>query len=170
MIRGRHGQCLCWSVQKSEHLVRSLYLSLPGVIFCVATSLLMFAAASVYAGEPIMTLAMNQSPEKYSPPSFLQLAFGTNSFYFDTQSDPSEVVSINTAKVDLFVPVNQIEVQTNIVQGESFRLVRENSRSNKPLTVAAGYGQIWDEKSTLRKIYCGYQDPGCAYVSASFSF
>ena len=157
-------------VQKTENHARPLYLSAPRLILCVAASFLNFAAFSVCAGEPVMTLAMNPSPEKHPAPSFMQLASGTDSLYLGRQSDPPEVVSINIAKVDLFVPVSQIEVQTNTAQSESFQLVRENSRSNKPLTVAAGYGQIWDDKSTLRKIYCGYQDPGCAYVSASFSF
>ena len=157
-------------MQKTENHARPLYQSAPRLIFCVAASFLNFAAVSVCAGEPVMTLAMNPSPEKHPAPSAMQLASGTDSLYLGRQSVPSEVVSINTAKVDLFVPVSQIEVRTDTVQGESFQLVRENSRSSKPVTVAAGYGQIWDDKSTLRKIYCGYQDPGCAYVSASFSF
>ena len=100
----------------------------------------------------------------------MQLVFGTNSLYFDLQNNQPKIFSLNVAKMDLFAPVSQIEFQTNSIQGESFRLIREISRSSNHVTVEAGYGQIWDDKSMLQKICSDYQDPGCAYVRAHFSF
>lgn len=57
---------------------------------------------------------------------------------------------------------------------DAFQFVHENlpssSRSNVIFSVQAGYERTWDEKSMLAKICDGYQEPGCAYVSANFSF
>ncbi len=100
----------------------------------------------------------------------MELAFGMNSLYFNPQNKQTTVFSINIAKTDLLVPVSQIESQTNSLKGEALLQIREISRSSKPITVEAGYGQIWDDKSTLQKICSDYQDPSYAYVSAHFSF
>ena len=64
------------------------------------------------------------------------------------------------------------ENQTNTVKGETFVSIHEDwhVHAKKPVTVQAGYGQMWDDKSMLQKISCGHQEPGCAYVSANFSF
>jgi hypothetical protein len=136
------------------------------VIFSVVILLLTFAAGSTFAGEPQTILALNPIPE----PSFMELAFGMNSLYFNPQNKQTTVFSINIAKTDLVVPVSQIESQTNSLKGEALLQIREISRSSKPITVEAGYGQIWDDKSTLQKICSDYQDPSYAYVSAHFSF
>lgn len=117
-----------------------------------------------------MTLSAYPLSEVRPAPSFTQWASSSDSLYLCRQSDPSEAGSINTEEADLFLPAGHDETQTNAVRGESFLLVRENSRSSKPLTVEAGYGRIWDDKSTLQKICADYQDPGYAYVSARFSF
>ena len=93
-----------------------------------------------------------------------------DSLYFNLQKTQSKFFSPNVAKTDLFVPVSQIESQTNSIKGESLLEICETSRSRRPITVEAGYGQIWDDKSTLQKICSDYQDPGYAYVSAHFSF
>ena len=92
-----------------------------------------------------------------------------NSLYFNLQNRQAGVFTLNISKTDLFVPVSQIESQTNSIKDESLLQIREMSRS-KPITVEAGYGQIWDDKSTLQKICSDYQDPSYAYVSAHFSF
>jgi hypothetical protein len=161
---------LNFSVQKAIHLGRLPHSSVPGRIFCVVILLLTLATGSVLAGEPATILALNPSSEQDPAASFMQLVFGTNSLYFDLQNNQSTVVSFNAVKTDLYVPARQIEFQTNSIQDESFLLIRETSRSSKPVTVVAGYGQIWDDKSTLQKICSDYQDPGYAYVSARFSF
>ena len=120
---------------------------------------------------------MRQMPDRkagLSPSVILEtlnFTSGSDSLYlFYRQSDPSEAVSINIEKVDLFLPTKHDETQTNAIQGDAFLLVRNNSRAIKPVIVTAGYRQIWDDKSTLQKICLDYQDPGYAYVSASFSF
>jgi hypothetical protein len=153
-------------VQKARHFGQSPHR----VIFSVVTLLLTFAAGSTFAGEPATILALNPSQEKDPAPSFMQLAFGMNSLYFNLQDKQAMVFSLNVTKTDLFVPVSQIESQTNSLRGEALLQIREISRSSKPITVEAGYGQIWDDKSTLQKICSDYQDPGYAYVSAHFSF
>jgi hypothetical protein len=158
-------------VQKTAYHARSLHLFALGVIFLAATSLLTFAAVSVYAGEPIMTLSPYPLSEVRPALSFTQWASGSDSLYlFYRQSDLSEAGRINTEIADLFLPTRHVEAQTNAVQGDAFLLIRNNFHSSKPVTVAAGYRQIWDDKSTLQKICLDYQDPGYAYVSASFSF
>jgi hypothetical protein len=157
-------------VQKPKHHDRSLHRPASRVIFCVATTLLTFAAVSVYAGEPIMTLSPSPLSEVRPAPSFTQWASGMDSLYLCPQGDPSKAGSVNTEEADLFLPAGHVESQTNAIQGESFLWVHNNSRSSKPLTVQAGYGRIWDDKSTLQKICSDYQDPGYAYVSARFSF
>ena len=118
-----------------------------------------------------MTLAVDLPSEQQDSPSFTEWASGSDSLYrFYGQSNPSETGRINAPEPDLFSPAKHDETQTNAVQGDAFLLVRNNFRSTKPVTVDAGYRQIWDDKSTLQKICADYQDPGYAYVSASFSF
>jgi hypothetical protein len=153
-------------VQKARHFGQPPHR----IIFSVVTLLLTFAAGSTFAGEPVTIMALNPAPKKNPAPSFMQLAFGMNSLYFDLQNNQPKIFSLDVAKTDLFVPVSQIEFQTNSIQDESFRLIREISRSSKPVIVEAGYGQIWDDKSMLQKICSDYQNPGCAYVRAHFSF
>ena len=153
-------------MQKARHFGRSPHR----VIFSVVTLLLAFAAGSTSAGEPVTILALNPLPEKTPIPFFMQLAFGMNSLYFNLQNNQSKIVSLNVARTDILIPLSQIEPQTNSLQGEPLLQIRETSRSSKPITVEAGYGQIWDDKSTLQKICSDYQDPGYAYVSAHFSF
>jgi hypothetical protein len=83
-----------------------------------------------------------------------------------TTKQPPETISA-AAPADLKSDTNNPLLN---VQPESFPLVREDSHPNKPVTVQAGYGRIWDDQSTLQKIACDHQEPGCAYVSANFSF
>jgi hypothetical protein len=45
-----------------------------------------------------------------------------------------------------------------------------HGRSNEGMIVSAGYGQIWGDASMFRKICPDHQDPGWAYVKASFTF
>jgi hypothetical protein len=158
------------AVQKPKHHDRSLHRPASRVIFCVATTLLTFVAVSVYAGEPIITLSPDPLSEVRPALSLTQWASFSDSLYLYRQGDPSEAGSINTEEADLFLPAGHDEAQTNALQGESFLMVRSNLRPSKPVTVDAGYRQIWDDKSMLQKICADYQDPGYAYVSASFSF
>ncbi len=165
IITGWHGHCSIFPVQKARHFGQPPLR----VIFSVVTLLLTFAANNILAGEPATILALNPPLEQDPPTSFKQLALGMNSLYFNLQNRQAGVFTLNISKTDLFVPVSQIESQTNSIKDESLLQIREMSRS-KPITVEAGYGQIWDDKSTLQKICSDYQDPSYAYVSAHFSF
>jgi hypothetical protein len=148
-------------VQKTEHFARLPRPSATGKGFCVAASFLILVATSLHAGEPAMTLAMNE-------PSGNNFAADNSSF--NLKNSQPEVASLNDEKVAALSSVSQIENQTNSGQPESLQLVRESSQPNKPVTVQAGYGRIWDDQSTLQKISAGHQEPGCAYVSAKISF
>jgi hypothetical protein len=70
----------------------------------------------------------------------------------------------------------ELELMTPaIVAGrESFLIVQKNlgvhGRSNEWMMVSAGCGQIWGDASMFRKICPDHQDPGWAYVKASFTF
>jgi hypothetical protein len=112
-----------------------------------------------------MTLAMKQSPGKNSSTARSHLFSDTNKISFDLKRAKPKVQA-----PAVFSSGGEIEIQSNSVPGEPFLLVREDFHSIKPLTIQAGYGQIWDDKSTLQKICSDHQEPGCAYVSANFSF
>ncbi len=117
-----------------------------------------------------MTLAINSWSDKHTESFLTSLAPVSDSLYFYRQSSLPEATGTNSEKTDPFFPASRLEAQTNAFQNEALLLVHDASRSNKPVTVDAGYRQIWDDKSTLQKICLDYQDPGYAYVSASFSF
>src|SRR5450755_2326540 len=104
-----------------------------------------------------MTLAMNEPSKNSLPASSLDLRSNTDSPILSLKNHQPEAAS-------------QIESPADFRQPESFTLVRENSHPNKPVTVRAGYGRIWDDQSTLQKIVCDHQETGCAYVCANFSF
>lgn len=151
-------------MQKTEHHSRLFHLFATGKFFCIITVLLILIASPLRAAEPTMALAVNQPVKKSSVILPVNPASDTNISLFNPK-----ISSINEKPVVL-TPIIQIEKQTNSIQLESSLVVRENSGSNKPVTVQAGYGQIWDDKSTLQKICSDHQEPGCAYVSANFSF
>ena len=144
-------------MQKTERFTRLLRLSATGKGFCVAASLLIFLTVPLHAGEPVMTLAMNEPSKNNSAASSLDLTAGTGSAPLNLKTSQPEAVS-------------QIESPADFQQPESLQLVRESSHPNKPVSVRAGYGRIWDDQSTLQKIACDHQETGCAYVSANFSF
>jgi hypothetical protein len=148
-------------------------LSLTGKGFCVITTLLILAAASLRAAEPVMTLVMNQPTGGKSTASSVYLACDTGSLFFNLISSLPRARNLDNVKAATWASGIPAENQTHdFLERESFLLIREDSHShsNRPVTVRAGYGQIWDDKSTLQKISAGQQEPGFAYVSARFSF
>jgi hypothetical protein len=157
-------------VQKTEQFARLIRPSATGKGFCVAASLLILIANSLRAGEPVMTLAMNEPSEKNSPALPVDLMSDTGNSLLNLKSRQPEAASLNDGKPVALSLGSQIENQTNSSQRDSLLLVREGSHPNKPVTVQAGYGRIWDDQSTLQKISAEHQEPGCAYVSANFSF
>jgi hypothetical protein len=153
-------------VQKIKQFARLPRLSATRKGLCIAASFL-FLAAAVRAGEPAMTLAMNE-PSANSSASSLNLVPDSNGSNLNLPNTQPEAASPVAEKE--VVSGGQIENQTDLGERESSQLVRENSHSEKPVSITAGYGRIWDDQSTLQKIAVGHQEPGCAYVSAKFSF
>ena len=151
-----------------------------GNFFCIFTSLLIFAAVDLHAGEPIMepvlTLAMNQSAGKIflaTPADLLSDADVSFTGFNLANNRPVTVNPAREAATEISADV-RFEKQTNPARHDAFLLLYENltsnSRSNVSFSLEAGYSRIWDEKSMLQKICCDRQDPGCAYVGANFSF
>jgi hypothetical protein len=161
---------LDWGVQKTEYFTRLLRLSATGKGFCFAASLLVFVTVPLHAGEPVMTLAMNEPSKNSSAASSLDSTPGADSSLLDLKTSQPKAVNTNDDKLVAWSPAGQMESQAGSVPPESLRLVRESSHPNKPVTVQAGYGRIWDDQSTLKKIACDHQETGCAYVCANFSF
>jgi hypothetical protein len=173
MIIGWHMPCFNQCVRKTELFARLLHLSMTGKGICAITSLLILAAAPVRAGGPVMTLVMNQPTGGKPTASTVYSGPETGSLFFNLISSQPEAVNPDKVKAVAWASGIPSENQTNnSFQRESFLLIREDSHShsNRPVTVRAGYGQIWDDKSTLQKISAGQQEPGFAYVSARFSF
>jgi hypothetical protein len=160
-------------VRKTKFLSQLLHLSLMGKGFCVLTLLLILGAVSIRAGEPVTTLIMNQPTGGKFTASSVYSASGTGSLFFNLISSLPEEAYPDKVKAATWASGIPAENQTHdFLEHESFLLIREesHSHSNRPVTVRAGYGQIWDDKSTLQKISAGQQEPGFAYVSARFSF
>jgi hypothetical protein len=173
MIIGWHTHCLNQCVRKTELFARLLHLSMTGKGFCAITSLLILAAAPVRAGGPVMTLVMNQPTGGKPTASTMFSISDTGSLFFNLISSQPEAPNPDKVKAAAWASGIPPENQTHdSLERESFLLIREDSHShsNRPVTVRAGYGQLWDDKSTLQKISAGQQEPGFAYVSARFSF
>jgi hypothetical protein len=138
-------------VQNAKQFIHLLRLVVRGKGFSVAALLLVLAATPLRAGEPFVKLAMDK-------PSGINFAAKP----LDLSPTAGKPVALSTDC--------QFESQPDSDQPESFPLVRTGSHSNKPVTIQAGYGRIWDDQSTLQKICADHQEHGCAYVSARFSF
>ncbi|MEJ0090470.1 MAG: hypothetical protein WDM80_12105 [Limisphaerales bacterium] len=158
-------------MQKTEHAGRLLHLSGTGKGFCVIICLLVLAVSSVRAQEAIMTLAMNQPVKKESSVFTAYSLYDINSSPSNVKNDQPQIVTLNDEKTAALKSDILLENQTNSIVRESFLIIQDSrSHSNRIVTVQAGYGQLWNDNSMLQKIVCGHQEPGCAYVSANFSF
>jgi hypothetical protein len=157
-------------VQKTEQFAQLPRLSTTGKGFCLPASMLILVATLLRAGEPVMTLAMEPPPENSSTASSLDLTANTDSSFLNLKNSQPEAANSNNEKPVTLPSGNQIENQNTLAQPESFSLAREELHANKPVSIQAGYGRIWDDQSTLQKICADHQEPGCAYVSANFSF
>lgn len=171
-----HPHCWNQSVQKTESLTRLLLLFTTGKAFCLVASLLIIAAPSILAGEPVMMLAMadHQSPvaSRVAVTTSLPAVPGS-SLAAPTNNSPVTVRPEKEASAE-FTTETRLEKPVGSGQADGLQLVHKNlsasSGSNVAFSVQAGYGRIWDEQSMLQKISAGHQETGCAYVSANFSF
>jgi opacity protein-like surface antigen len=166
-------------VRKAEHFARLLHLYMTGKGLGVIVALLILAASSAQAAEPTLTLALAHDPqpqEKTFVATYGNLMSGTDSSFsdFSLKDGEPETISLLNEKAPESLPNVRLEKQTNSDHRDPFQIVHENltasSRSNLSFSLQAGYGRIWDEKSMLQKIVSDRQEPGCAYVSADFSF
>jgi hypothetical protein len=92
-----------------------------------------------------------------------------------TISQPTKKPSSPVNQSQKFSALEQdLLTPANLAGHESFPIVQKNldahGRSNERMLVSAGCGQIWGDASMLKKICPDHQDPGWAYVKASFRF
>jgi hypothetical protein len=177
-IAGWHPHCWIQRVQKTEHPARLPHLSATGGIFCIITSLLIISPVSVHAGEPVVTVALEdqQTPVKSTMPAATNFLSVADSPLFELKSAPPAMLSLEkesevAAETSTTAP---LEKAVKADQREPLQLVHKNlsnsSRSNVALSVQAGYGRIWDDQSMLSKISGNHQETGCAYLGARISF
>jgi hypothetical protein len=104
------------------------------------------------------------------------LAFAAISARADlTISQPAKNLSSPVNQSQKFGALEQdLMTPAKLAGSEPFLIVQKNlgvhGRSNERMLVSAGCGQIWGDASMLRKICPDHQDPGWAYVKASFRF
>jgi len=164
-------------VQKTEPHARLLHLSTTGNAFCIIISLLIVAAVSACAEEPVSKLTLenhHQPPVETNVPAQMNLLSSPESSLFDLKSSPPATSRPGKEAAVEFSTDARLEQSAKSGQGDSFQLAHENrtssSRSNMSFSIHVGYGKIWDEKSVLSKISADHQETGCAYVRANFSF
>jgi hypothetical protein len=133
-------------MQRIGHLTPSQPLAV-GKILRRAVWLLIFAAISARADLTI------------SPPE--------KNLEENLSASVSQPQKFSALELELMTPAK-------LAGNEPFLIVQKNpgvhDRSNERMLVSAGCGQIWGDTSTLKKICPDHQDPGWAYVKASFSF
>jgi hypothetical protein len=178
-------------VQRTGHFGRLLRLFAARRIFCIITSLVIFAAIRVDSQKPMLAVAMvrHTLPQKKMPlPVELPVAtkppVATHDL-FATKIVPPPVDLIR--KDEKKIPTEpEAESAPNLPwdllsekpdNSDQFSLVRllhkklgVNGRSPRWLDVQAGYGAACFDHDDMKKIAPDWQPPSCLYVKASFSF
>jgi hypothetical protein len=160
-------------VRKTYHIARLFHLSLIGDGVGVLIAMLSLIATSATA-QPFLTLAPARDPqmtEKTFTATYGDLLSGVDESSFSLKDGKLETLGLQYEKTTESLAEVRLEKQSRSGQRDPFQFVHESSsQSNMSFSLQAGYGRIWDEKSMLQKIASDRQDPGCAYVSANFSF
>jgi hypothetical protein len=160
-------------VRKTDYITRLFHLSGTGDGFGVVIAMLILIATSA-AAQPFLTLAPARDPqmtEKTFTATYGDLLSGVDESSFNLKDGQLEAVGLQYEKTTESLAEVRLEKQSRSGQRDPFQFVHESSsQSNMSFSLQAGYGRIWDEKSMLQKIASDRQDPGCAYVSANFSF
>jgi hypothetical protein len=147
--------------------------------FRIAVMLVIFAAIRANSAEPVLTLAMvrhNPSPEPLTAAVDDQFATSIlDSSPVFTLENQNEISSEpKTARSTGFSPVAQLEKQTVAKQHCLILLAHKklgvNKCSTRWLDIQAGYGQVCYDPVDLKMIEPDWEEPGCIYVKASFSF
>ena len=167
------------------HFARLLRLFTAKKVFYIITSLVIFAAIRVDSQRPILAVAMvrheipskNSSIAAKSPVAIHDL--------FTTSVAPPHADFIRKSEKKISTePKNEsitnlswdalCEKPDNSDQFNLIRLVHKrlgvNGRSERWLDVQAGYGAACFDHADMEKFEPNWQEPGCLYVKAGFSF
>ena len=84
-------------------------------------------------------------------------------------------LKLNNQNATVFSSYSRFEKQSGSNQHDDlFQLIHKkmyaDRRTGKWVDVAAGYGQIFGDETSIGKNSMGWERPGCAYLKASFSF
>jgi hypothetical protein len=137
--------------------------------------LLAMAATSALGQGSVLTLAMvryDQSPARM--PAVGRNNSTANILCYDASAPrlqyPAAVLKPDNQNATDF----RLEKQSGSNQRDLFQLVHKkmyaDGRTGKWVDVAAGYGQILGDETSIGKNSMEWERPGCAYLKASFSF
>jgi hypothetical protein len=141
--------------------------------------LLTLAATLVFWLESAATPPMvshNRSPARR--PAVARNHSATNLLCYDTpvprlQSQAAELKTDNQNPTDFF-PESLLEKESGSNQRDLFQLIHKklsaNGQTGKWVDVAAGYGRICGVEPGIRENAAELEQPGRAYLKASFSF
>jgi hypothetical protein len=155
------------AIQLQSRVIRRL---VSGEIFGAAVALTVFISLCGNAAEPVITLAMARpmtaTVKMIKAPAIAE-PVRASAALLHREIKPETA----PAKVEVESAAFQnahLEKQT--VHRAPLILLRENLNSNRSVCVAAGYGQLWNDQSMLKHLSASRQEPGCAYIKASFNF
>jgi hypothetical protein len=172
-------------VQKIGYFDRLLRLFPAKRIFYLITSLVIFAAIRVDSQRPILAVAMvrhdlqiKKSPVEIKTPVAARDLFVTSVPHPTAELFRNAEKKISTeAKGESRTNLSWdalCEKPDNSDQYNLVRLVHKKlgvkDRSGRWLDVQAGYGAACFDHADMEKIEPNWEEPGCLYVKASFSF
>ena len=172
-------------MQRTGYFDRLCRLFAAKKIFYVITSLVIFAAIRVDSQRPIMALAMvrhdlptKKSSVEVKPPLAPRDLFATS-----VAHPPADLIRKDEKKISA---ESKSESRTNLSwdalserpdNSDQYNLIRllhkklgVHDGSERWLSVQAGYGAACFDHADMEKIEPNWQEPGCLYVKASFSF
>jgi hypothetical protein len=134
---------------------------------------------SVFGQESALTLAMvryDQSPAR--TPVAAHNNFAANLICYDVSAPHLQyqmaALQLDNQNVSDFPSDSRLEKQRDSNQRDLLQLVHKqlyaDGRTGKWVDVAAGYGQIFGDESSIGKNSAEMERPGCAYLKASFNF
>ena len=166
-------------MQRTENSNLLLLLSGSEYVLRFLVLLLALAVTSVFGQESVLTLAMvsyDQSPAR--TPAVVRNNSVTNLLCYDASAPRLQyqvaALKLNHQNATDFSSNSRLEKQSDLNQHDLFKLVHKklyaDGRTGKWVDVEAGYGQIGGVESGIGKNSVELEQPGCAYLKASFSF
>jgi len=141
--------------------------------------LLSMAATSEFGQEPVLTMAMIRHVQPpVRKPAVIHNDSTANRYYYNTPAPrpqfPAAAANLDDQNVTDSPSDSHLEKQSNPNQRNLFQLVHKkvcaDGHTGKWVDVAAGYGQIGGAEPGLEKNSVELEQPGRAYLKASFSF